>query len=539
MIGRLLFLSFFIGALILGFGLGSGKFPPEKKETPKTLSNIHPEREVTPSEYKSFAIVLSGHNDAFWCERTLRSIFEQEYDYFRLIFIDDGSEDGTFEKVQNFVVENRQEHRVILMKNGEQLGPVACLYRALEQCLDREIVLPLSLHNWLAQPNVLSRLNRAFQNPDVWVSFGTSLQYPSYELVDSTLHCFYGALFKQLSLSDLFEGTAFTQHPAAYLTPILELSGGRVKEIQEPLSFSNQTLLKPSPSLPPARPIREPLAQFPTPRKEEPKTDVVIFSFDRPLQLYATLESIQRYLTGYAKLSILYRASDERFAAAYQKLQATFPQVQFVRQGEKPRKDFKPLLLKILFNSPSKYILFGVDDALLKDYVDLHLCRDMMEKTGAYGFYLRFGHHIRHCYQAGSPQEVPPSVPLGGNILAWDIRSAALDWGFANNLDMTLYRKEDLRKQFQDLKYKQPTSLEFGWAQHPPSQAIGLYFTNSKMLNIPLNILAPTGNPHMNFLSPEELLVKFNQGLKMDIDPLFQIENSSPHHEYIPDFVRR
>jgi hypothetical protein len=207
---------------------------------------------------------------------------------------------------------------------------------------------------------------------------------------------------------------------------------------------------------------------------------------------------------------------------------------------EDPLRDFKPNVKKIIFDSPSEYVLFGVDDIIVKDFVDLSLCMDQMEKTGAYGFYLRFGRHINHCYPFDQHQELPPSQPLTGDVYAWDLETGEYDWGLANSLDMTLFKKESLKEAIAELKYKTPNSLEFIWAEKcAPEKAIGLYFEHSKLVNIPMNIVGKTGNPHMNYLSTEELLVKFNQGLKIDIEPLYKVENRSPHLDYIPEFVIR
>ena len=175
--------------------------------------------------------------------------------------------------------------------------------------------------------------------------------------------------------------------------------------------------------------------------------------------------------------------------------------------------------------------------------VDLKLCMEMMEKTGAYGFYLRFGKHIRFCYMNGQPQPVPDSIPLAQNIYAWDLKEGKGDWGFPNNVDMTVFRKADLKEAFEKMKYKTPNSLESIWAtEYAPAQdlgTLGLYFERSKIVNIPLNIVSRTGNPHMNFSSPEDLLAKFNEGWKIDIEPLHRIVNDSPHFECIPEFVAR
>ncbi|HSX11378.1 MAG TPA: glycosyltransferase family A protein [Chlamydiales bacterium] len=517
-----------------GFWMGRGR------EAPKKTVAVHPEKEFPVTEHKSFAVVVYAHNQALWCERALRSIFEQEYDHYRILLVDDGSIDGTSEKVKQFIADNNQKERFTLIRSETCLGRVASLYRAIDSCLDREIVIPLDAKDWLAHPMALSKINGAYQNPDVWLALGQGIDYPSYEIRDQVQTSFYAALFKQIRLQDLFKKGHFTTVAQAYLTPLSDMSGGRVRKLQEPVVFSNTTSSMRGVEAPAEIVHYHPLTQFPTAR--EPKlADILIFSFDRPLQLYACLESVQRYITGFENITVLYRASSGEFAAGYDKVKNAFPIVQFVAQSESdPKHDFKPHVMKIVFDSPSQYILFGVDDIIVKDFVDLKLCMDQMEKTDAYGFYLRFGRHIHHCYQTNQPQELPPSLPLANGVFAWDIRAADSDWAFANSLDMTLFKKDLLKDAFAYLRFKTPNSLEFNWANdYAPKEAIGLYFDHSKLVNVPMNLVGRTGNPHMNYLSTEELLVKFNQGLKIDIEPLYRVENASPHIDYIPEFVLR
>jgi len=246
-------LFYFLGicaVALLGFGLGSGYLP--RKGGVKTAAGIHPEREFPLREYKSFAIALFAHNDASWCERTLNSIFSQDYEHFRVLFIDDGSRDDTYERVKNFVVANQQEHRVILMQNEKQMGTLSSLRRIAGYCQDGEIMVPLLLSDWFTHPNVLSSLNGAFQNPDVWIVCGKSLGYPSYEFLElpdwtnkkksfsdyQGLRAFYAALLKQLP-----EQNESIKNFS--LIPLLELSGGRIKNVPEPLSFHNNVLANP------------------------------------------------------------------------------------------------------------------------------------------------------------------------------------------------------------------------------------------------------------------------------------------------------
>ena len=520
-----------------GFWLGKEPNVVEKKEA---VAQVFPEKEFPVAEHKSFVAVVYAYNQALWCERTLKSIFEQDYDNYRVIFVDDGSTDETFEKASQFIVDNNQEQKVILLRNETKLGQIASLYRAIDSCLDREIIIPIHGKDWVSSPIVFNRLNAAYQNPDVWMCHGRAIHYPSYEIEEGAQPSYYAALFKQIHLKHLYSKGKFATNSQAYLKPLQDLSGGRILQLKEPVAFANGS----SPSIL-QEPLTDvvsykPLTAFPTTRAQA-AADILIFSFDRPIQLYACLESVQRYMTGFENCTVLYRASDAKYDAGYEKVKNAFPQVSFVAQSKKdPKHDFKPNVQKILFDSKSEYILFGVDDIIVKDFVDLSLCMQQMEKTGAYGFYLRMGRHINHCYQFDQPQAVPPSQLLSVGIYAWDIETGELDWGFPNSLDMTLFKKSSLKKAFLESKYKTPNSLEFVWAkEYAPKKAIGLYFERSKLVNIPMNIVGKTGNPHMNYLNTEELLAKFNQGFKIDIEPLYKVENNSPHVDYIPEFVMR
>lgn len=520
-------------------GIWWGREAPRK--APSSSVQRHPEKEFPVIEHKSFALVLYGYNQALWCERSLHSVFEQEYDHYRVLFIDDASSDGTGERAKQFVLDNHQEEKVVFFSNEQRLGPVASLYKVIDRCLDREIVLFLDVKDWLSSPYALSRMNRSYQNPEVWLTSCQAIEYPSYAIREAKEISFYAALFKQLKLHDLYQKGHFASSLEACLTPMRELGAGRIAKLEEPLFFDNTaSFVKPLDSHPLEGRPYPPLAAFPSPNPE-PSADLLIFSFDRPLQLYACLESIQRYITGFEKATVLYRASTPQFAVGYEEVKQAFPAIEFVAQSsEDPKHDFKPHVQQIVFDSPSPYLLFAVDDIIVKDFVDLKLCMQQMEKTGAYGFYLRFGRHINHCYQFERGQKLPPSHLLAEGIYAWDFEVGELDWGFPHSLDMTLFRKGELREPLAKMKYKTPNSLEFNWGSgYRPKRAVGLYFDHSKLVNVPMNLVGRTGNPHMNYLSTEELLTKFNQGLKIDIEPLYKIENRSPHMDYIPEFILR
>src|SRR5207248_451809 len=103
-----------------------------------------------------------------------------------------------------------------------------------------------------------------------------------------------------------------------------------------------------------------------------------------------------------------------------------------------PRSDFKEKTLKAVFESPNPYILFAVDDIVVKDHVNLTTCIKELEKTGGYGFFLHLGKNLRHCYTLNQPQALPPLIPIQSTIHAWQFKQGSYDWAYPNSLDMTI-----------------------------------------------------------------------------------------------------
>ena len=177
-------------------------------------------------------------------------------------------------------------------------------------------------------------------------------------------------------------------------------------------------------------------------------------------------------------------------------------------------------------------------------WIDL-LCIMWLEKANAYGFYLKLGTNLDYCYTENQPQAVPPHQSLYENIYSWEFEVGERDWHYPNTVDMTLYRKKDLLDLFHALKYTNPNLLEGKWAawwvQHGAPSNIGLFYKNSKIINIPLNKVQTVDilNRDMNLYTPEELLELFENGYKIDITPLYHMQNKAVHTEYEPTFVMR
>lgn len=269
--------------------------------------------------------------------------------------------------------------------------------------------------------------------------------------------------------------------------------------------------------------------------------DMVIFSYDRPLQLYALLESIKKHVTGIGEISVVYRASNADYQRGFEMVHEKFSDAKFFMQGENPAQDFKPLTLQAIFDSPSSYVIFAVDDIVVKDDVDLSYCIELLERTGAYGFYLRMGENLNYCYTMTQPQRVPPLSHVEGDVYSWTFSQGEFDWNYPNTVDMTIYRKNEIEDSLRSLTYRAPNTLE-GWWSHHANRVMcrqGLCFKSSKIVNLPLNRVQNEWHNKSMDISPAQLLETFMQGLKLDIQPLFRFNNRAAHMEYEPTFIER
>jgi hypothetical protein len=271
--------------------------------------------------------------------------------------------------------------------------------------------------------------------------------------------------------------------------------------------------------------------------------DLVIFSFDRPLQLYSLIESVEKYVTGVHEIRIVYRASTQAYEDAYQEVFATFSIAYAQRQSnETPQKTFKPLTLQAAFSGDCPYIVFAVDDIIVKDHVNLNECIDLLEKYNAYAFYLRLGTNLTFCYTMNTEQSLPAMQEIEQGIFAWRFSDGVCDWGYPHSVDMTLLRKKTIRQLFSELIYTSPNVLEARWADQARfiMNQIGLCYKDTKIVNVPLNrVQKDYCNRNMEAFTTQELLDIFNQGYKIDISLLHQAINPAAHTPYDFTFISR
>jgi hypothetical protein len=267
--------------------------------------------------------------------------------------------------------------------------------------------------------------------------------------------------------------------------------------------------------------------------------DLIIFSYNRPLQLEALLYSTKKRIKHIHNIHVLYREKGAAFIDAYQPIIDEYPEIYFHKQ-ELPPSDFKPMLTDIINNSEATYICFAVDDILITEDIDMHLCTQALDKTNAYGFYLRLGTNITYSYNYNISLDVPTLTPVDDDIYMFNFKGNKSYWAYPNTVDMTIYKKELLQHVFASLPFSSPNTLEGNWHRIAELDTTGLCFSHSKMINTPLNIVQEDWyNKNESSYTAEALLDIWQQGLRIDIEDIHKLNNNSAHISYIPIFIRR
>lgn len=538
---------------------------------------------------KKLVVVIPSFNNALVYKKNLDSLFEQEYDNWEAIYIDDISPDNTGDLVEEYIKACGMGHKVKLIKNKVRSLAMANIYRAVHMCADDDIVLTLDGDDWFSHTKVLSLINELYQDPNVWLTYGSYIDWPEPEpeviehwmtnfggfgnrptpqhVIDNNsfrsfigctgqLRTFYAWLFKQIKLEDIMYNSDFfpMTYDVAMMVPMHEMAHGRFKYVSDIIYIHNldtplndhkvdsqlqgnlEVLVRQK--MQAYQPLSENKSGYMQPYINS-KPDMVLFSYDRPLQLYATIESIEKYMTNVGKISVLYRTSNDLFERGYQEVRERFANVAFIKQGSS--NSFRLLTIGALLASKNEHVIFSTDDILVTDYVNLNECIKAIEQTGAYGFYLRLGHNLSYCYPHKVEQPVPKNIFIRDNIYAWQFHCGTDDWNYPHMVDMTLYRKKDVLHFLQKIDFSGPNTMEGHWAEHKPLCSVGLCFDHSKVVNIPLNIVQTEGcdNPNMQRYTKYDLLGFFEQGFKFDINPLFRVNNISGHIDYEPTFIPR
>jgi glycosyltransferase involved in cell wall biosynthesis len=207
-----------------------------------------------------FKVVVPTFNAEKWIQKCIDSISKQQYSNWEAIIIDDLSTDNTRREISKsafsdmFTLRFNKTRKRALQNLVEG---IKCL-----NCEDEDVIVIIDGDDWLPHEGVFSRLVREYQNPDIWLTYGTYEIYPRGVMTDKTrqvtkdddirrgpmlyrhLRTFKYFLWKNVKDEDLRYKLTGEYYPTSYdvamMKPMVEMAGiYHVKHIDEKMYVYN------------------------------------------------------------------------------------------------------------------------------------------------------------------------------------------------------------------------------------------------------------------------------------------------------------
>ena len=201
-------------------------------------------------EEKSIKIISCGFNPGIYLEKCVNSILSQKYKNFKVIFVDDCSNDSSYEKYIPF-----DDDRVVYIKNESRKTALENIFNVIVNYTNPEdLCILLDSDDWCSTKFALKTINEFFHTQNCWVSWGScqwigdeynrkdfSSPYTKEEFDNlrkspfrfSHIRCFYSGLFKKIQEQDknfdIFKDKKGEFYKSCYDVPIMfsisELAG--------------------------------------------------------------------------------------------------------------------------------------------------------------------------------------------------------------------------------------------------------------------------------------------------------------------------
>ncbi|MDO8652451.1 MAG: hypothetical protein Q7R66_09700 [Undibacterium sp.] len=275
--------------------------------------------------------------------------------------------------------------------------------------------------------------------------------------------------------------------------------------------------------------------------KLRPGLACIVFSKDRPLQLYSLLHSYFEKVRSPVPVTVIYDVSDEAFARAYQEVSESFVgrevSVTFVRE----LNGFRESLLQELQKIEVQSVFFLVDDIVFIRPLDL----DWAKKLNPQEFVLSLRHspHLRRSY-TGNAKVAPPmfsNVSFAAGLLSFKWFECGYEWSDPWSVDGQVLSTAEVRVLTRISEFKAPNSYEVALKafNDMAEKRLGLCYTESKILNLPINRVQSEISNLSGNISCAYLLEQWNQGLMLDTQMFDNHIPVSPHEVHAVQFKMR
>ena len=474
--------------LIIAAGIAGQLFADEQIPTRNILTQ------------RRFAVIVPNFNTKPWYRKTLDALFNQEYDNFYILFIDDG-DDGVGYLAQSYAKERGHAHRFILIKNEWRHYKVLNLYNVIHQYIDDDHIIAINDgDDWYASNQVLAYLNDKYQREGCWLTWGGFIRHPENRIahqfqvpenviqensfrqnchlcLGAALRSFEAWLYKQIPLEEFFfNGMLFrTTGDMAKMFPMYEMAGPHIWLNDEILyvcntrnPFSDHRIAAQLQ----AQAMKYILQRPPLTRLQDrvPASSRVVMNERAQVMIFADEQTTPEMISGitehYTEIGAVTIIADNPNAEL---LNAPFVYPTNFIQGTDIPQHIKNLVESTDFN----YFFFVIADqhTPMSSALNLNEYIQILETTKAYAFYLK-------------PNENSDKKFVGeilfDRYLAWQFAfNKKNHYGNAHILHNVLHRKKDVIALLNQITATNTAQFIEQWQQLPRSNptAIGVGIT--------------------------------------------------------------
>ena len=112
-------------------------------------------------------IITPFYNPGEFLETCVNTLMSQKYDNFKVLFVDDCSTDGSFDKLPH------DNEKAVVIKNEIRKTALENIHDAIvNHCDPDDIVVLVDGDDWLPNKNVLSYINDFYNQNDCWIMYG-------------------------------------------------------------------------------------------------------------------------------------------------------------------------------------------------------------------------------------------------------------------------------------------------------------------------------------------------------------------------------
>jgi glycosyltransferase involved in cell wall biosynthesis len=129
-----------------------------------------------------FILISTVYNKEKWISFNVNSVKQQSYKNFLAAYAYDVSQDKTIWELYRSISQDERFHIITNEDKDSQISNFMYCYNKLKErnlVNPDDIIVEVDADDWLLHPFVFDYLNEAYQDPNVWMTYGHYIEYPS------------------------------------------------------------------------------------------------------------------------------------------------------------------------------------------------------------------------------------------------------------------------------------------------------------------------------------------------------------------------